>query len=532
MYNPQYLTQSRHGVYYLRFPIPQTFHPERRQSSIKLSLQTRCPSEALHMSRALCYVGELFIREGARGMDYQDIREVLFDHFKAMREQMKARINTQGRLSEPDINALQNNRERASAALASQNYEQVGTEEQLASVMNENSLDIKQDSKDYETFRTEYLQAYRDYCGSVLEYDARFNKYDFSTAPEILALRKATKASRQKKLADAIETYCAEKLRLGHWRPATAEEYRYKFALLQRYLGKDAQLSISPETAVDVKHMLSQIPSNATKKYQGMSIAELMQQEGKKLSPVTVNKHLQAYSALYSWAVKRKEVQENHFGDLMDDVSKAKQKRKSFEQGEVQRILNAVMKEDKKLFRKWGVLLAFYTGARLNEIAQLSVSDIQKLDGLWCVSFTDEAGQQRLKNEASKRIVPLHPVLLELGFLKYVQTLRKDGRLFPELTYCKVNGYGRNLGRWFNENLLDKQLGLTSSGLVFHSIRHTVMQELRNKGVQTSEIQAIVGHAADEMVNKVYAPELDKKIMLNALSKLNYSPVETRAAAT
>lgn len=532
MYNPQYLTQSRHGVYYLRFPIASFLHPEHRQSAIRLSLRTRCPSEALHMSRALCYVGEQLIREGASSMDYQDIREVLFDHFKAMREQMKARINSQGRLSEPDVAALQNNRERASTALASQNYEQVGTEVQLASVLEESSLDIKQDSKDYETFRTEYLQAYRDYCGSVLEYDSRFNQYDFSTKPEVLAVKEATKASRRKKLADAIEGYCAEKLRLGQWRPATADEYRSKFHLLQRYLGEDAQLNISPETAVDVKHMLSQIPSNASKKYQGMSIAELMQQEDKKLSPVTVNKHLQAYSALYGWAVKRKEVQENHFNDLMDDVSKAKQKRKSFEREEVQRILDAVMKEDKKLFRKWGVLLAFYTGARLNEIAQLNVSEIQELDGLWCVCFTDEAEQQRLKNEASKRIIPLHPVLLELGFLKYVQSLRKDGRLFPDLTYCKVNGYGRNLGRWFNENLLDKQLGLTSSGLVFHSIRHTVAQELRNKGVQTSVTQAIIGHASNEVVNKVYAPELDRKLMLDALSKLDYGYVEAHTAAT
>lgn len=48
---PSYLTTSRHGLHYFRFPIPATLHPERKQSCIRMSLDTRCPREALHLAR-------------------------------------------------------------------------------------------------------------------------------------------------------------------------------------------------------------------------------------------------------------------------------------------------------------------------------------------------------------------------------------------------------------------------------------------------------------------------------------------------
>lgn len=523
MYNPQYLTQSRHGIYYLRFPIPQSLHPQRRQSSIKLSLQTRCPSEALHMGRALCYVGELFIKEGVCRMDYHDIREVLYGHFKAVREKMKARINTQGRLAEPDIAAYVSSQKLANAELKSENYDFIATDEELARVMSAGGFSIALGTPAYETFRTEYLKAYRDYCGSVLEYDARFDKYTFSTDPKVLTVKEATRLNRKKKLADSIHIYCAEKLRLKHWTASVEKEFRSKFALLLRYLGEEAPLNISPETAVDVKHMLSRIPSNASKKHQDKNIHELMEMDGKKLSPVTVNKYLQAYGSFYAWAVKRKEVHENHFEGLLDNVSKAKKDRNPFTQDEAQRILNAAMTE-KKGHRKWGVFLAFYTGARLNELAQLDVADILEVDGIHCISINNNGDSKRLKNDASERTLPLHPKLIELGFLKYVQSQQANGRLFPELSYCPKNGYGRNLGRWFNTVFLRDQLKLHSKEHVFHSIRHTVAQYLSDKDVQASTIQAILGQAPKEVLHKHYARKLDKKVMFKALQSLDYHP--------
>jgi hypothetical protein len=47
VFNPAYLTISRHRVYYFRWPLPRELHPRGRQSTIKVSLRTRDPKQAI-----------------------------------------------------------------------------------------------------------------------------------------------------------------------------------------------------------------------------------------------------------------------------------------------------------------------------------------------------------------------------------------------------------------------------------------------------------------------------------------------------
>jgi hypothetical protein len=65
----------------------------------------------------------------------------------------------------------------------------------------------------------------------------------------------------------------------------------------------------------------------------------------------------------------------------------------------------------------------------LNEIAQLALDDIQKTDGIWYLNVTDEGDDdnKRLKNESSKRRVPVHAALLDTGFIDRVQKLKDAG---------------------------------------------------------------------------------------------------------
>ncbi len=58
------------------------------------------------------------------------------------------------------------------------------------------------------------------------------------------------------------------------------------------------------------------------------------------------------------------------------------------------------------------------------------------------------------------RQVPLHPRLIELGLLEYVNALKAAGydRLFPELKHNKIKGY-RAAPKSFNENYFGKVLG-------------------------------------------------------------------------
>lgn len=75
--------------------------------------------------------------------------------------------------------------------------------------------------------------------------------------------------------------------------------------------------------------------------------------------------------------------------------------------------------------RYWIPLVGLYSGMRQGEICQLYVDDIQQYDDIWCFNVND-SGDKRVKNLASKRIVPVHPNLIKIGFLDYVEGMRSS----------------------------------------------------------------------------------------------------------
>jgi hypothetical protein len=61
----------------------------------------------------------------------------------------------------------------------------------------------------------------------------------------------------------------------------------------------------------------------------------------------------------------------------------------------------------------WLPLLGLFHGNRLEEFAQLRREDVKEAEGAPYLRITDEDGRQ-LKNERSRRDVPLHPELIRL----------------------------------------------------------------------------------------------------------------------
>lgn len=87
----------------------------------------------------------------------------------------------------------------------------------------------------------------------------------------------------------------------------------------------------------------------------------------------------------------------------------------------------------------WINLLLAYTGARRSEIAGLLESDIGRD---FEIPYLHIKGNhlRGLKNRFSRRRVPLHPHLIELGFLGFVEKKRSQGDLvlFPEAIPAKI----------------------------------------------------------------------------------------------
>jgi len=67
----------------------------------------------------------------------------------------------------------------------------------------------------------------------------------------------------------------------------------------------------------------------------------------------------------------------------------------------------------------WGVLMLAHSGCRATEITQLLRSDVRQEAGIWYLNISDKGEGQRLKNKASKRLVPVHSNLLKAGFLDW-----------------------------------------------------------------------------------------------------------------
>jgi hypothetical protein len=80
--------------------------------------------------------------------------------------------------------------------------------------------------------------------------------------------------------------------------------------------------------------------------------------------------------------------------------------------------------------------MALFMGLRREEAAQAAIANIHESEGVsYLQTAVDKNLQQNLKNEDSKRRVPVHSALIALGFLDYIAKIKKAGhlRLFPDL---------------------------------------------------------------------------------------------------
>ena len=97
-----------------------------------------------------------------------------------------------------------------------------------------------------------------------------------------------------------------------------------------------------------------------------------------------------------------------------------------------------------------------------------------------------ERTDKHLKTQSSRRIVPVHDTLIELGLIEFIELLKKKDskreRLFQELKY-KSGNYNQNVSRWFNTRYLPL-LGLKTDKKNFHSFRHTVSDNLKQNGIE------------------------------------------------
>ncbi len=287
----------------------------------------------------------------------------------------------------------------------------------------------------------------------------------------------------------------------------TVDDSRHTLRLFAAIVGDDRDVGSIDQD--DIRAFLDGVrwwPSNASKRepYRGLPVREVIKLAKANDEPPpkarTVQKHAQRLSVLFNALVRSKHIALNPIAGVRGiPQSDDEDGGRPFSPGELAIIFEPArfVAWAKKYPHRWfGVMLGLYSGARVNEIGQLQISDVEQQDGVWGFSVRRRAElRQRTKNKASLRFVPIAKPVLDAGLLGYINDARKAGhtRLFPNLPNSTGLGFGRQLSRQFSA-YLKAECEISEAGRGFHAFRHTLASELERNGASMHEIAAITGH--------------------------------------
>jgi integrase len=330
-------------------------------------------------------------------------------------------------------------------------------------------------------------------------------------------------------LSEALAEFVKEHDASGHWRPKTREETEGVFRLLVGIVGDRDVSELDYKVISKFRDSLIRFPSNHTKRptYREKTISEIVIMTALKpaaspLSVSSVNKHIIRTGAFLKWAVRRGYVAANYAEGLtITKKGKASEEREAYSTEDLVKLIQSLLAGGVKMRmtdpeRFWIPILGLYSGARLNELCQLLLVDIKEDAGSGIICFDINAqGEKTLKNEASRRVVPIHPILLELGFMDYIMEMRGRGelQLWPTLKK-KRGGFSQDFGKWFQR--WNRQFVSKNPKRVFHSLRHSLADNLKQRGVDGNIIAEILGHSLGSMSLGRYGKGYEPKVLLDA----------------
>lgn len=155
------------------------------------------------------------------------------------------------------------------------------------------------------------------------------------------------------------------------------------------------------------------------------------------------------------------------------------------------------------------IALGAYTGARINELANMTLQGVTE-SGSFLIKDS--------KTKAGVREIPIHPAIEQL--VARLKRDSKDGYLVPS---DSVNQYGDRspaLGKRFGR--LKDDLGFAKGSEVFHSIRKTLITLMENAGVPEGVAADIAGHKKQTMTYGLYSAGTMLEIKREAISKAVY----------
>ena len=506
------------------------------------------------------------IREGMKTLSLEDIKEILrIEVRKQIKHTQHYYLGTNVFDEEQTIQSLEivSTREtKLKEDLSGENIKEYEKEldKKLDGILSSLDIEIETNSINYKNLRRQFIQLYLlrfDWIRTLIKETGKFDEDSFrsevdkklgiSLFPDLLTTPPPPVVERPHQspplnhlqstpISKGLDLFIGEKEDIRY---KTEEEIRNSVKFLTECFGDIPIGDITKEKSNIIKSHIKNYPKNRTKnpKYRDKDFHSLMKMKIPQQDIIhltTINKHLGNLSSFMIWCVNNGYCNTNPFTGMKIKQKKSpRDERDRFSEKELKEIfskqnyLHLTKVEKDSYYRYWVPLIGVFTGMRSGEICSLYLDNIREIGGnqrkkRWCIDILEEPNRpdKKLKNQSSRRIVPIHDTLLELGFIDFITLLKKDTerkRVFEELIYSEGT-YGRSISRFFNNRYLPL-LGIKTDKNGFHSFRHSVIDHLKQLGVEPHFINELVGHSQGNIDLDRYGKRYNPDILYNKCVK-------------
>ncbi|WP_170361402.1 site-specific integrase [Ruegeria arenilitoris] len=433
--------------------------------------------------------------------------------------------------------------------------------QQYQSFCNASGIPQKQPIQTKWAILDEIRKAWIGFHEAMLEHDKTFETYDFSvppsapvSVPESPGLTSGSSVTKIENKSPEVPSSPllsvlfaerkAEAEQTGQWSAKLVRDYQTWIDLFIELQGDRPVLDYRKSDARDFKTALLGLPTNRNKLPQTIGLPAVEAIQAAKdhslptLSVGTINKGLGRLQTTWNWANKQldEEVTDLFAPMKIPDNNNARNQHDPFSKEQLQIIFNSPLFAGCKSRRfrtipgdtnlsdthwYWLPLLGLWTGARLNELCQLSVADIDQQDGIPFIRVQEGDEYQRVKFGKS-RIVPIHPELVRLGFLRFVQAQRDadERRVFPDLKVGAMGYHSEQASKEFSRYI--DAIGAKTVKTSFHSFRHNFKDACRHAGVQPDINDILLGHALPGMAGRYGDGQVPLNVLHEAVCKLQH----------
>ena len=344
-------------------------------------------------------------------------------------------------------------------------------------------------------------------------------------------------------LEEALDRYEAEVIDLRGITYKSAEKQRSFLRLLRDHFGRKTVLAeISRTNCNQFRDLLAKLPPNFTKKRRpGQTLQRMAEaNKGSTLAWETQNNYLAALSNLFEWCVRERLLPDNVAKGIAPLARReaAGKARLPFNAEELAQVFAQPIftgcKDDERGFatpgpnvirrsRYWLPLVALFTGMRMEEILQMTPDHVRVSPaGNPFIVLTRD---MKLKTESAQREIPIHPMLIRIGFVDWAKE-QKDGgvtHLFEDVPVSQ-HGYRSDVfSKRFATFLRKVDLPAERRAkLCFHSIRHTFKDALNRTDAPEAEMEEICGWSRGKKTSRRYGSGLNADRLKPYVDQVSY----------